>query len=767
MKVTENLNRDSVIVEAGNGIGGSNAFTIKTNAKMFEMLSSKIYTDKILAPIRELACNAYDAQVEAGKADIPIVIHMPYYNNPIFAVTDCGLGMSVEQVMKQYTTYGESGKEDSNDYIGCLGLGSKSPLCYTDQFFIETTKDGQTNKFICYYENGVPMIQHTDSENTGADSGTTVSFAVKNIDVTAFFNKCSQFFKTFRPFPQFIGATFIEHEMSKIGSMIKLDHGHSLQGINILCGNVLYRLNSNALTAKQQSKLDQYCYIYSPMIFEVPVGSVDISVSRESLELTDKTLDTIAAAAKEVQSILTKECSEILAGDLGFVETVRRLNGVKNKADGIRIPDKFTAWDYGKEVVSSCGFDDLPYSCAEYLRYSSQSDEDITSSRFLPYTTSALTSISSDEPVNAFVLLVSKSLKHNKKYHTYVSELRKSSGVHQIMYVIKSPQLAECFKKLGIEVIEESDLRKKLGMRVVGVSSDSKKPRAELKLEGKNLEEVARGWNQRLVNSWGPGELKACNWFNVTMIFKRLAESESTEILYLPYTSSRTAIEYETVRQKINNGYSIDIINPKDAAHNNWFAISSDHGGYSSYADRMARMMSLLKAMCGDWVLVLSDSAYQSIPEEFKPRFVNLYEKVRQLAHNETGDIERLWKSGAFKLKQFLKGSMGNPILTPNLFKSHADAYKLAKFFHKNYHSLSEVDKALINLFDATPEAPKDKDYSIVNYDTVNEAAAFICGQFPLLNHLTYAREEDVQNYIQAMIKFNKSIAKKGNKENE
>ena len=767
MKVTENLNRDSVIVEAGNGIGGSNAFTIKTNAKMFEMLSSKIYTDKILAPIRELACNAYDAQVEAGKADIPIVIHMPDYNNPIFAVTDCGLGMSVEQVMKQYTTYGESGKEDSNDYIGCLGLGSKSPLCYTDQFFIETTKDGQTNKFICYYENGVPMIQHTDSENTGADSGTTVSFAVKNSDITAFFNKCSHFFKTFRPFPQFIGATFIEPEMTKIGSMIQLDHGNSLQGINILCGNVLYRLISNALTAKQQSKLEQYCYIYSPMILEVPVGSVDISVSRESLELTDKTIDTITAAAKEVQSILTKECSEILDSDLGFAETVRRLNGVKSKAEGIRIPDEFTAWYYCKEVTSNCGFDELSYSCSEYLMYSSQSSQDATSSRYISYTRSSFANISSDEPVSVFVLLISKALKHNKKYYTYVSELRKSAGVHQIMYVVKSPQLAECFKKLGIEVIVESELRKKLGMRVVGVSSDSKKPKAELKLEGKNLTEIAKGWNLRRVDVWGPGELKACNWFNVSMIFKHLAESENAEIMYLPYTSNRTAIEYDTVRQKINNGYSIDIVNPKDTDHNNWFIISSERGGYGACADRMAKMMSLLKALCGDRVLVLSDSAYQSIPEEFKPRFVNLYEKVRQLAHNETGDIERLWKSGSFKLKQFLRGTMGNPILTPNLFRSHADAYKLAKFFHKNYHSLSEVDKALINLFDATPEAPKDKDYSIVSYDTVSEAAEFIRGQFPLLNHLTYAPEEDVQNYIQAMIKFNKSIAKKGNKENE
>lgn len=766
MKVTENLNRDSVIVEAGNGIGGSNAFTIKTNAKMFEMLSSKIYTDKVLAPIRELACNAYDAQVEAGKADIPIVIHMPDYKNPIFAVTDCGLGMSVEQVMKQYTTYGESGKEDSNDYIGCLGLGSKSPLCYTDQFFIETTKDGQTNKFICYYENGVPMIMHTDSEDTGAESGTTVSFAVKNSDITEFFNKCSHFFRTFRPFPKFIGAIFTEPETTKIGPIVNLlPTDSSLSGINVLCGNVRYKLASNSLTASQQNTLEKYCYIYAPTLFEVPVGSVDISVSRESLELTDKTIETIAAAAKEAQDIFIKECSEILKSDLGFVETVNLLNRVKHKADGIRIPDEFTAWNYVKGLRDSCGFDDLPYSCSEYLKYTTQADRDVTSSRYISYST--LSDICSDWAIDMFVLLVPKALKHNKKYYTYIHELRRATDSHQIMYVIKSTELAECFKKLGIEVIEESELRKKLGMRVVGVSSDSKKAKSELKLEGKNLEEVAKGWNLRRVDAWGPGELKSCNWFNVSMMFKRLAESKDAEILYLPYTSNRTAIEYETVRQKMNNGYSIDIGNQVDST-DNWFSISSECSRcYGTYTDRMAKMMELLKALCGDWVLVLSASAYQSIPADLKPRFVNLYEKIRQLVHNETGDIERLWKAGSFKLKQFMKGYMGNPILTPNLFKSHSDAYKLAKFIHKNYHSLSDVDKAIINLFDATPEAPKDKDFSIVNYDTASAATDLIQSQFPLLNHLTYAPEEHVQNYIQAMTKFNKSTAKKGNKENE
>lgn len=765
MKVTENLNRDSIVVDSGNGMGGSNAFSIKTNAKMFEMLSSKIYTDKILAPIRELSCNAYDAQVEAGNADTPIVITMPDYKNPIFAVTDRGLGMTVEQVMNQYTTYGESGKEDSNDYIGCLGLGSKSPLCYTDQFFIETTKDGQTNKFVCYYDNGTPMIRHTSSEDTGAPSGTTVSFAVKSSDIQEFSIKCSGFFKTFRPFPQFIGASFKAPGISKIGPMVNIGTSmKGLGGLTVLCSNVAYSFSVYSLTRGQQDELEKYCHYYVPTLLEVPIGSVDISVSRESLEITDKTIETIIEATKTVQKILVKECSDILNSSLGFVETVRRLNAVNRKSQGIRIPNEFSSWQYAIDRTEACGFDDLPYDATEYLRYATDDDSN-TAARRLSY--SGLSNIYSEVPVDVFAVLVTRSLKHNQKYDKYIAELHAATNKPQIMYVIRDSRLAECFTKLGITVIEEADLRKKLGMRVMGASGTSKKPKTELNLEGKDLDAVAAGWRQRRVDAWGPGELKPCNWFNVALIFKRLAESESTEILYLPYTSNRTAIDYATVRSKINNGYSIDVITPTPTDPNTWFSVSSDATRYGGYADRMTKLISLLQALCGEWVLVLSDSAYQSIPDKLKPRFVNLYEKVRQLAHNETGDLERLWKSGAFKLKPFLRSSVANPVLTPDLFKGHDGAYQLSKFIHKNYHKLSEVDKALIQLFDALPEAPKDRDYSVLNHDHASAAGDLIDEQFPLLSFLTYAPEEHVENYIQAMKKFNKSKAKKGNKENE
>ena len=41
------------------------AFVIQSNAHLFGILSDQIYSDKILAVIRELSCNAHDSQIIA------------------------------------------------------------------------------------------------------------------------------------------------------------------------------------------------------------------------------------------------------------------------------------------------------------------------------------------------------------------------------------------------------------------------------------------------------------------------------------------------------------------------------------------------------------------------------------------------------------------------------------------------------------------------------------------------------------------------------
>jgi len=162
----------------------AHSFTVKTGAKMFQMLSSGIYSDKVRAVIRELSTNAFDSHVDNGCVDRPFDVQLPTKLDPQFRLRDYGIGLDDVQVrgehvcpldcghtmlyddidpdqkvpcpncstadrsvymeLKQgiYTTYFMSDKDDRDDVVGCFGLGSKSPLAYTDNFTITVWKNG-------------------------------------------------------------------------------------------------------------------------------------------------------------------------------------------------------------------------------------------------------------------------------------------------------------------------------------------------------------------------------------------------------------------------------------------------------------------------------------------------------------------------------------------------------------------------------------------------------------------------------------------------
>ena len=151
MKINTNSNEVLTNTDA------SKSFKINASGHAFKILSSGVYEHKIKAVVRELGCNAYDSHVEAGKEDVPFLVHVPNTLEPWYATTDFGVGLSEQQVMNLYTTYFESTKQESNDLIGGLGIGSKSPFAYTDQFTVVSTYDGVCSTFSAYIgTNGFP-----------------------------------------------------------------------------------------------------------------------------------------------------------------------------------------------------------------------------------------------------------------------------------------------------------------------------------------------------------------------------------------------------------------------------------------------------------------------------------------------------------------------------------------------------------------------------------------------------------------------------------
>ena len=133
--------------------GSESAFVIKASPLAFAIMSSNLYSDKIKAIVRELSCNARDAHVAAGKEDVPFDIHLPTYADPTFYIKDYGTGLSKEQIAGDhdehgnfvpglYQTFFDAPKDKTNDMIGCLGLGSKTPFAYARQFTVESRYNG-------------------------------------------------------------------------------------------------------------------------------------------------------------------------------------------------------------------------------------------------------------------------------------------------------------------------------------------------------------------------------------------------------------------------------------------------------------------------------------------------------------------------------------------------------------------------------------------------------------------------------------------------
>ena len=159
------------------GVNSTGEFRIRNSAKAFKILSDGLYSNKIKAIIRELSCNAVDSHIAAKKEDVPFEVHLPTILEPYFSVRDYGVGLDGNQVTSIYTTYFESTKTDSNDYIGALGLGSKSPFSYTENFTVTAIKAGTKRIYSAFITDaGIPCVAEMSTELTDEDNGVEVVF---------------------------------------------------------------------------------------------------------------------------------------------------------------------------------------------------------------------------------------------------------------------------------------------------------------------------------------------------------------------------------------------------------------------------------------------------------------------------------------------------------------------------------------------------------------------------------------------------------------
>jgi len=150
------------------------------------MLINQKYTDGIRACAREIISNAVDAQKLNGDPR-PIEIELPTALNPLWRFTDHGPGMGPDFLQNEYLWLGRSDKKDSDALIGGFGLGSKTPLTFTNSYTLRSrVYDPETDTCTQYglilSKNDMGSISHASLEPVEgfpADShGVTIEVAV-------------------------------------------------------------------------------------------------------------------------------------------------------------------------------------------------------------------------------------------------------------------------------------------------------------------------------------------------------------------------------------------------------------------------------------------------------------------------------------------------------------------------------------------------------------------------------------------------------------
>jgi len=278
-------------------------FRIKTTGKAFKILTSNLYKNKIKAIIRELSCNAIDAHVIANNSE-PFIVHLPNSLEPFFSVKDFGTGLSDDDVMNLYTTFFESNKTNSNDLIGALGLGSKTPFSYTDSFNVVSHFKGKKSNYTCFLSaSHEPQIMRLSSEETKEADGLEVSFNVSQSDFYSFKEEAKSVFMYFEKKPIVVGVNL---DIPKITSSSDMKGGNWVYsasiGTTLIQGNIAYPLTDyDVKSAEVFQKNNKATFIINNnFLITVPIGTFEVTPSREEISMTAPALKSIVKICEKV-----------------------------------------------------------------------------------------------------------------------------------------------------------------------------------------------------------------------------------------------------------------------------------------------------------------------------------------------------------------------------------------------------------------------------------------------------------------------------------
>ena len=278
------------IVENKVGIDTRNIDFITT------LLTSNLYSKPFASFLRETISNAYDSHIEAKTKD-PIILLIEdvesKYDTIRVSIRDFGVGISPERFDLIYKNIGSSTKRESNDFIGCFGIGRFSCLSCADVANIISYYNGVKYSYLMYKNNGGINIDKLSEEKGNFKNGLEVSVEV-SIGGTEFAEAIRGLYLFDNLHIEFKSCTGRYRHTIEDFKNRKIHRGKDYHFIEndqrytyVALGNVLYPCTLPSLRT-------------SGIILNIPMGSVDITPNRESLQYTNRTKTVLENKVKSI-----------------------------------------------------------------------------------------------------------------------------------------------------------------------------------------------------------------------------------------------------------------------------------------------------------------------------------------------------------------------------------------------------------------------------------------------------------------------------------
>lgn len=295
------------------------------------LLTKNLYSDPLLSFLRETISNAVDSHKEAGTDEYVLLLieatdkyayNYLYTKSPIkISIRDYGTGLSPERFEKIYRNIGSSTKRESNDFIGMFGIGRFSCLSCADTANITSYYNGKKYSYLMYKNDSGINIDLINTVEGQYKNGLEVSVTVKT-EINNIINKIKylQFFDKLHielvgdlPEAFRIKVSILNNKNIKVfNSFACCDSNLTIDYFKyIKMGSVLYGVNILDVVPSM-------CFA-TKVIMNVPMGTIDITPSRESVQLTEKSKNTIINYNQRIK----KELSSLISDDVKNIKTFK------------------------------------------------------------------------------------------------------------------------------------------------------------------------------------------------------------------------------------------------------------------------------------------------------------------------------------------------------------------------------------------------------------------------------------------------------------